>query len=379
MNRLLKNLPKPFFVLAPMDDVTDTVFRQVIATLPYASHASGVQGDNEKRASRTNSTANESRKQSTPQSAASISRVASSASKQAGAMRRYGPDLYITEFVNVDGLQSPGREKLLKKLQFTDKERPIVAQLWGKNPENFHKTAKELVKMGFDGVDLNFGCPDKAVIKNGCCIALCNNRELAGEIIQATKKGAGSLPVSVKTRLGLNEIDYSWIEFLLQQKLNMLTIHGRTARQMSKVPADWEAIGKVKRLARKISPSTLVVGNGDVKNKAEGLFLAKLYGLDGIMIGRGVFDDPFAFASPPAGRSPWAEYTPKQKIELYKKHVQLFAKTWKQNERKIYTLGKFCKIYINGFDGAKELREKLMAARNTDELLGLLNKAGQKL
>src|SRR5690606_10563466 len=179
---ILQQLPKPFFVLAPMDDVTDTVFRQVIAsTAP--------------------------------------------------------PDLYFTEFVNVDGLQSPGREKLLPKLRITDKERPIVAQIWGKNPENYYKTAKELVVMGFDGVDINFGCPDKTVVKNGLCVAMINNRELTGEIIQAVREGVkGALPLSVKTRLGLNEVDYTWHEFLLKQKLNMLTIHGRTAKQLSKVP-----------------------------------------------------------------------------------------------------------------------------------------------
>lgn len=312
----LKTKPKPFFVLAPMEDVTDTVFRQIIAsTAP--------------------------------------------------------PDLFFTEFVNVDGLQSVGREKLLPKLQFTERERPIIAQIWGKIPENFYKTAKDLVGMGFDGIDLNFGCPERGVVRNGCCIAMVNNRELAGEIIQAVREGAPSLPLSVKTRLGLREVDLSWPEFLLKQKLNMLTIHGRTAKQMSKVPADWELINKVREIRDATSPSTLVVGNGDVITRAQGLDLAKKYKLDGIMIGRGVFEDPFVFAKP----SLWANYTKEQKIELYRKHVELFAKTYKNNERKVYTLNKFCKIYINGFDGAKELREKFMKAESTEELLSLLNEA----
>ncbi len=278
-------------------------------------------------------------------------------------------DLYFTEFVNVDGLQSPGREKLLPKLKFTDKERPIFAQIWGKIPENFYKTARELVQMGFDGVDINFGCPERNVIKNGCCIAMINNRELAGEIIQATREGvADSLPLSVKTRLGLKEVDYTWHEFLLEQKLNMLTIHGRTASQMSKVPADWNAIEHIRKLRDQLFPSTLIVGNGDVTNRQLGQKLAKLHGLDGIMIGRGIFNDPFAFA----GKSPWQQWTKNQKLELYKKHVNLFAKTWQHNERKHYTLNKFCKIYIQGFDGAKELREKLMSAQSVEELQRLL-------
>src|SRR5258708_31076508 len=152
----LDNLPKPFLVLAPMDDVTDTVFRQIIADLA-------------------------------------------------------SPDLYFTEFVNVDGLQSPGRPKLIKKLQFTPKEKPIFAQLWGLRPENFYKTAKEVREMGFDGVDINMGCPVKTVIKNGACAALINNRQLAGEIIDAVREAAGkNFPVSVKTRVGFSTTDITW-------------------------------------------------------------------------------------------------------------------------------------------------------------------------
>lgn len=316
-NRQL-SLPKPFFALAPLDDVTDTVFRQIVVDCA-------------------------------------------------------APDLMFTEFVNVDGLQSPGRDKLLHKLRFTANEAPLIAQIWGKVPKNFHKTAQELVKMGFDGVDINFGCPEKSVIKNGCCIGMVNNRELAGEIIQAVQEGvAGKLPVSVKTRLGLNEIDLTWPEFLLKHKLNMLTIHGRTAKEMSKVPAHWDEIGKVRELRDALAPETLMVGNGDVLSRAQGEILAKQYQLDGIMIGRGIFHDPFIF-SKFSKDSPWIRCTREQKIALYRKHVQLFAQTWKNNERKLHTLNKFCKIYINDFDGAKELREKLMNASSISGLVDLLH------
>jgi tRNA-dihydrouridine synthase len=312
---ILQQLPKPFFVLAPMDDVADTVFRQIVVD----------------------------------------------AAK---------PDLFFTEFVNVDGLQSPGRDKLIKKLQFTTKEQPLIAQIWGKNLENFRKTAAELVEIGFAGIDLNMGCPDKTVVKNGCCSALINNRELASQIIKATQEGAaGRVPVSVKTRVGFNQVDMSWIEFLLEHNLDMLIVHGRTRKEMSEVPARWDLIGQARELRDKISPNTLIVGNGDVENRAHGLELAQKYGLDGIMIGRGIFRDPFAFAE----KSPWPEYTEEQRVSLYRKHVELFAATWQHNERKIHTLNKFCKVYINGFDGAKELREQLMAAKSTDELLALLD------
>lgn len=308
-------LPQPFFVLAPMDDVTDTVFRQIVADCA-------------------------------------------------------APDLFFTEFVNVDGLQSPGRPKLMKRLQFTVKESPLVAQIWGKNPENYYKTARELTDMGYAGIDINMGCPDKNVVRNGTCSALINDRPLALKIIKATQAGSGGkLPVSVKTRLGFGAVDYSWHEFLLEQNLAMLTIHGRTRAQMSKVPADWGAIGHIRELRDQLAPDTLIVGNGDVLSRIQGKELAARHGLDGIMIGRGIFHDPYLFAE----QSPWDSLTPRQRLDLYRRQVELFAATWQANERPIQTLNKFCKIYVNAFDSAKELREELMAATSIDELLRLLD------
>jgi tRNA-dihydrouridine synthase len=317
------NKRKPIFILAPMDDVTDTVFRQMVADTAE-------------------------------------------------------PDMFFTEFVNVDGLQSAGRKKLLFKLRQGVAEKNLVYQIWGKDPENFYKTAKQiadgsiLAEAGSDkgaraaGIDLNFGCP--AVATNGSCIGMINNRELVGEILQATREGAGALPLSVKTRLGLRDIDFSWHEFLLGFKLNMLTIHGRTAKEMSKVPVHWDAVEHIRELRDSLSPDTLFVGNGDILSRTEGLELGKKYKLDGIMIGRGVFHDPYIFSKD----SPWKQKTQADRIALYRKHVQLFADTWQNNERKIHTLNKFCKVYINGFDGAKELREQLMAAQTARELLKLL-------
>jgi tRNA-dihydrouridine synthase len=326
-NNLYAGLPRPFFVLAPMDDVTDTVFRQLIATTAP-------------------------------------------------------PDLYFTEFVNVDALQSAGRENTKRRLRFTPAETPLILQIWGQHPENFYKTAKEaadgsLAKelglpdgVNFAGIDLNMGCPAKSEVKNGTCSALIKteNREHAKAIIDATKKGSGSLPLSVKTRLGFNEVDWSWTEFLLEQKLNVLTMHGRTKKQMSKVPADWDAIGKVRELRDKIAPSTLIVGNGDVLTHQQGQELSKKYKLDGVMIARGVFQDPYVFHP----NSPWPTFTPEQKKELYTKHVKLFEEAYGADSRRIAVLNKFCKIYINGFDGAKELRDKLMHVGTTSELLDLL-------
>jgi tRNA-dihydrouridine synthase len=323
-----KSLPKPFFVLAPMDDVTDTVFRTIVHQCRPA-------------------------------------------------------DLYMTEFVNVDGLQSVGRPKLLSRLKKTNQETSLIAQIWGKDPENYYKTAKELVdgtflhEIGsntpFVGIDINMGCPDKQVVKNGCCSAfiLPENRERAVEIIQAVKEGSGGkLPVSVKTRLGFNEVDLSWHELLLKQDIDMLTVHARTKKQMSKVPANWEYLAQIVALRDKGSPNTLIVGNGDVIDRAHGEELAKKYRVDGVMIGRGIFSDPYCFAS----SSPWQDMSPADKLQLLKKHVEMFDKTWQAGERKFDTLKKFTKIYVAEFDGAKELRQELMATKDTKELLDLIEK-----
>jgi len=311
----LSNLPKPFFVLAPMDDVTDTVFRQVVANCAR-------------------------------------------------------PDIFFTEFVNVDGLQSPGREHLLPKLFLSDKEKPVIAQLWGLEPDNYYKSVKDIKKMGYSGVDINMGCPVKTVIKNGACAALINNKSLASEIIDATREAAGeNFPVSVKTRVGFTSVDMSWPEFLLSKKLNMLSIHGRTAKQLSKVPADWDLIGQVRALRDALCPATLIVGNGDVLSHAQGLELAKKYKLDGIMIGRGIFADPFVFAK----SNPWQQWSKEQKLNLFANHIQLHLDTYKNHERRFEALRKFCKVYISGFDGAAELRAEFMATNTPEQALQLLS------
>lgn len=328
---MYKTLQKPFFILAPMDDVTETVFRQIV-------------------------------------------------------LDAAAPDLFFTEFVNVDGLMSPGRPKLLKKLKFVPAETRLVAQLWGLKPENFKAIADQIASgalarelglpegCNFVGVDLNMGCPAKSEVQNGACSALIKleNRDLAEEIIDATREGlAGRLPLSVKTRLGFNEVDMSWFEFLLGKDLDMLTVHGRTRKEMSKVPAHWDLIGEVVQLRNKMAPGTVVVGNGDVLSRRQGLDLAEQYGLDGIMVGRGIFQDPYLFG----GDEAWRSVPRLERLQLFRKHVALFNETWGENSgRSILTLNKFCKIYVSEFDGAKELRDELMRAGAADELLRIIDR-----
>lgn len=310
-----RNLRRPIFTLAPMEGATDTVFRQIIASCAPA-------------------------------------------------------DVYFTEFTNVQGLLSKGNKQVSQRLKYSEKEKPIIAQIWGTDPWSFYESAKLISKMGFDGIDINMGCPEKSIVKRGSCAGLIRNPNLAKEIIDKTREGAGNLPISVKTRLGFTNIELSWMEFLLKQNLDALIIHLRTRKEMSKVPAHWEQAKDIVRLRDKINPNTTLIGNGDVENVYEGLEKIKQTGLDGIMIGRGVFHDPYAFSIDKSLHA----LTVDEKLTLLKKHLDLFEKTWK-NEKSFPPLKRYFKIYINGFDGASALREKLMEAENIDEARIILNEA----
>ncbi len=283
------------------------------------------------------------------------------------------PDLFFTEFTNVDGLNSVGVENTKDRLIHPKTENNLIAQLWGLKPENFYKTARAISnqKYGqFLGIDLNMGCPDKTVTKNGACSALINNRELAKEIIEQTKKGLSKgLTISVKTRLGYNQVDLTWIEFLLNQKLDYLIIHARTKKELSKVPAHYQYFTDIIKLRDKINIQTKIIANGDILNYRQGIDLAKKYNLDGIMIGRGLFQDPFAFSP----ISPWTKYSVNQKIELFKKHINLFEKYW-EGKKPIVLLNKFCKIYISNFSGSKDIRQDLMESKSVTELKTKLDK-----
>jgi len=281
------------------------------------------------------------------------------------------PDMFFTEFVNVDGLQSRGRDKLIHKLAINKQtDHKVVAQIWGKIPDNYRKTTDEIVEMGFHGVDINMGCPQKNEVKNGCCSALINDRDMAGCIVKATQEGAGGrIPVSVKCRLGWNEIDLTWHEYLLGFNLDMLSIHMRTRKEMSDVPAHWDVLPQIIALRDAISPTTKIVINGDIRDYAHGMELAQQTGADGVMIGRGIFKDPFCFAE----QSPWERMSPAEKVLLYKTHVERFESTYLRREKSFQSLRKFCKTYVHGFDSASELREKVMSSQSNQELIKVLD------
>ncbi|WP_404349398.1 tRNA-dihydrouridine synthase [Sutcliffiella horikoshii] len=308
-----RELPKPFFVLAPMEDVTDVVFRTVV--------------------------------------------------RKAGR-----PDVFFTEFTNSDSYCHPeGRDSVRGRLLFTEEEQPMVAHIWGDSPEYFRQMSIGMAELGFKGIDINMGCPVPNVATRGKGSGLIQRPDVAAELIQAAK--AGGLPVSVKTRLGFTEVDEwkEWLKHILEQDIANLSIHLRTRKEMSEVDAHWELIPEIKELRDRIAPETLLTINGDIPNRQVGQELAEKYGIDGVMIGRGIFKNPFAFEKEPK------EHTSKEYLDLLRLQLDLqdhYAEIVPRNMSKLH---RFFKIYVKGFRGAGELRNQLMNTKSTDEVRALLD------
>lgn len=303
MRSFWQNLPRPFFCLAPLADVTDAAFRRIIA--------------------------------------------------------KYGkPDVMWTEFVSVDGLCSPGREVLLRDFMYTEAERPIVAQIFGAKPDNFFKIAQLIKELGFDGIDINMGCPDRNIEKQGGGAAMMRSPELAQEVIRAAQEGGGGLPVSVKTRVGWNKVELdTWIPKLLEMKLAAITLHARTRKEMSNVPARWGHVEEVVEMAK--GSETLIIGNGDVRDLEDARVKAAETGADGIMLGRAIFGNPWLFIE----KIPTIE----EKLGVMVEHTKLFYELL-GDIKSFAVMKKHYKAYVNGFDGAKELRMKLMDAATPEEV-----------
>ena len=305
-----KKLNKPFFVLAPMADVTDAAFRRMIA--------------------------------------------------------KHGkPDVFWTEFVSADGLCSPGRKVLARDLEYTKNEKPIVAQLFSSNPEKMREAAKLCEKLGFDGIDINMGCPDRSIEKQGCGAGMIKNPKRAREIIRAAKEGAPKLPISVKTRIGYNKNEIeTWIPHILEEGVAALTIHCRTRKELSLVPARWEHVREVTALRDKISPDTLIIGNGDVKDIEDARAKAREFGADGVMLGRAIFGNPWLFSSLHGEQT---VPTIREKLKVMVEHTKLFEKLL-GDIKSFAIMKKHYKAYVNGFDGAKEFRTELMEAKDAAEV-----------
>lgn len=284
------------------------------------------------------------------------------------------PDLFFTEFTNVSSYASEkGRANALERLTVAPTDAPIIAQIWGKNPEHFSATVRALASLGFSGVDLNFGCPDKNVNRTGGGAAMIKTPDLAIECLRAAKANT-DLPVSVKTRLGWSKVEEfrEWLPTLLNEHPAALTVHLRTKKEMSKVAAHYELIPEIIQLRNSISPETKLIINGDIKSRAEAMKLHKQYPeVDGYMIGRGVFQNPYCFT----------DHTPTKDelVDLLKYHLHLFeehaAKLTANGGRAPYEpLKHFFKIYINNFPGASDIRAELMETHAPEEAWAIINK-----
>jgi len=281
---------------------------------------------------------------------------------------KYGkPHVMYTEFVSCDGLQSPGRTRLLRDLVYSEAERPIVAQIFGAKPEHFYATAQLIQQLGFDGIDINMGCPDKTLMKHGSCAALIDNPKLAQEIVRQTKRGAGNLPVSVKTRIGTTKITIdSWFPALLETNPAVITIHARTAKELSLVPARWEYVAQCVEMAK--GSGTLVVGNGDAKDLDDAREKARQSGADGIMLGRAIFGNPFLFNE----SIDKSVITLRQKLDILLEHAEAYEKLL-GDVKSFAIMRKHFGAYVKGFDGAKDLRVRLMEAENSSEMRRMID------
>lgn len=305
-----QELPRPFFVLAPMEAVTDHVFRRVVNSAAPA-------------------------------------------------------DLYFSEFTNATGWVHAGEKAVAGRLTIhPDENYPLIAQIWCSEPDDIARLAQYCKKLGYRGIDLNMGCPAKTAVKNSGGSAMIRQPELAAEIIAAAK--TAGLPVSVKTRLGYSKVDewQTWLAHLLKQDIAALTVHLRTKKEMSKVPAHWELAVNVKELRDELAPQTLIVANGDVRDKTHAQELAEQTGVDGIMIGRGIFTNVFGFEDAPR------EHSKQQLLNLLNLHLDLFEAA--EHDKPYQTLKRFFKIYVRDFNGAHELRNHLMETRSLDEARQIL-------
>jgi len=337
---------KPFFCVAPMADVTDVAFRQLIV--------------------------------------------------------KYGkPDVMWTEFVSANGLMAGGRDALLLDLRYAEGERPIVAQLFSADPDHMEGAAKLCAELGFDGIDINMGCPDKTIEKQGSGAGMIKTPEVAQGVIAAAKRGIKAsgkdIPLSVKTRVGYNSVAIEgWIGFLLEQDIAALTVHARTRKDLSKVPARWEYLKEVVSLRDKIAPQTVIIGNGDVISLVDGRKKARESGVDGVMVGRALFGNPWFFdevkeviAMIPKKQPLWIRKTflrhffdtkrgvaqsakapiaPPERLRVMVEHTKLFEELLMHNPvgaKSFAIMKKHFKAYCTGFQGAKELRVRLMDEAKT--------------
>lgn len=327
-----KNSYKPLFVLAPMADVTDAPFRRMIAK--YSAHT------------RPNGTVG-------------------------------GADVTWTEFVSADGLAKAtpeGKKLLMADLLYSEEERPVVAQLFSSNPEHMEQAAKLCRELGFDGVDINMGCPDRSIEKQGCGAAMIKNPDNAVEVLRAAKRGAkmgeeDGIPVSVKTRAGYNKEEIeTWLPALLREEPAALILHARTRKELSKVPARWKLIKRAVEIRNELGVETLILGNGDALSLEDAQAKVETTGADGVMLGRAVFGNPWLFHP----EKDISNVSIEERLRVMCEHTRLFVELLPFKNFSI--MKKHYKAYVNSFKGAAELRAELMEKNSPAEVEEVVEK-----
>jgi tRNA-dihydrouridine synthase len=309
---------KAFTVLAPMEDVTDTVFRQIVFS----------QGR---------------------------------------------PDVFMTEFTNCDGLASRGRERVVYRLKFTPEQKPIIAQIWGRNPETYVEAIPLIASLGFDGIDINMGCPVPKVIKSGAGSGLICIPDLAEKIVVSVREAIGKserpeMALSVKTRIGFDEISLEWVQHVLQLPIDAAIFHLRTTKELSKVPAHWNMMEKIAELRDKVAPELPIIGNGDIGTKQQLETYFKKHRADGLMVGRGIFDNLWLFSKDVVKE----QVTRAERLALVQRHIELFQQTWSDRKKNFEMIKKYFKIYLKEFDDAATIRNALLRLKTADEMLAYL-------
>lgn len=305
---------RPIRILAPMEDVTDTVFRRIVAVTGR-------------------------------------------------------PDVFFTEFTGASGMFGPRSDRVRQRLWYTKWETPIVAQIWGNDPTDYLRAAQWIRSHGFAGIDINMGCPKAKIRKKGYCSALIENRSLAQELIRAAQEGAGDMPVSVKTRIGITAVATNeWIGFLLKQDLDALTVHGRTATEMSDAPCRWDEIARSVRLRDHISPGTALIGNGDINSLRELQEAHSCYGVDGVMVGRGVLANLTLFAGEEFFSKPLPE-----RLRWMRRHIALHRQVF-GSFRRYDIVKKFVAVYVGKPPNDERFFERFMQTNNYEEGLALIDR-----
>lgn len=338
---------KPIIVLAPMADVTDVVFRTLFAKYgkPDVMWTEFVACDGMYYTARRVGLM-------TPREAGEYAREFYRAPLE--ATRRLLPEAQSYDELPFN--------LFLKDLQYSEDERPIVAQLFSGNPETMEWGAELCKELGFDGVDINMGCPDRTIEKQKSGSALIKHPELAVDIIRSAQKSG--LPISVKTRLGYNHDQLEeWLPHLLSTNPEVITLHARTRKEMSKVPARWERIKRAVEIRDELQSSTLIFGNGDVTSLDDAYQKYTETGCDGVMIGRGIFGNPWFF-NPDIDRD--TDVSVAERLDMMLEHTKLFCELL--SHKNFAVMKKHYKAYAEGFPGAKELRIELMESNTYEDI-----------